>query len=83
MKLVSFFLNLLIFKIIFKGDPFDFRDRIRSCVISVYNSDVSHESMSLTDLAKRSLEKPSSAKVTGFFANFADPSEPQCIYLFY
>ena len=39
--------------------------------------------MSRIDLAKRSLEKPSSAKVTGFFANFADPSELQGICLFY
>ena len=43
----------------------------------MYDADVSHDSMSLTDLAKRSLETPNSAKVTGFFANFADPAELQ------
>ena len=77
------FYFLLYLQIIFKGDPFDYRDRVRSCIVSVYDSDISHESMSRTDLAKRSLEKPNSAKVTGFFANFADPAELQGIYLSY
>ena len=39
--------------------------------------------MSQTDLTKRSLEFPNSAKITGFFANFADPSELQGNFLYY
>ena len=85
MKLVSYFLfRGYLFTILFsQGDPFDFRDRVRSCVVSVYDSDISHDSMSMTDLAKRSLETPSSAKVTGFFANFADPAELQGMFYCY
>ena len=45
----------------------------------MYDIDVSHDSMSMTDLAKRSLDTPNSAKVTGFFANFADPAGLQGI----
>ena len=53
----------------------DFKDRVRACVVSVHNLDVSVDSLSLTDLAKRSLEPLNSAKVTSLFASVADPNE--------
>ena len=61
--------------IIFKGDPLDFKDRVRTCVVSVHNLDVAVDSLSMTDLAKRSMEPLNSAKVTSLFASVADPDE--------
>ena len=55
----------------------DFKDRVRACVVSVHNLDVAVESLSLTDLAKRSVEPVNSAKVTSLFASVADSDEIQ------
>ena len=76
MKLVSYF-HLFLFTTIFtfKGDPLDFKDRVRTCVVSVHNLDVAVDSLSLTDLAKRSMEPLNSANVTSLFASIAAPEE--------
>ena len=50
---------------------------MRACVVSVHNLDVAVESLSLTDLAKRSVEPVNSAKVTSLFASVADSDEIQ------
>ena len=43
--------------------------------MSVHNLDVAVDSLSLTDLAKRSVEPVNSAKVTSLFASIADSDE--------
>ena len=82
MKLVSYFLSTFIFYLfsfyfilIFKGDPLDFKDRVRACIVSVHDLDTPVAALSLTDLAKRSTEPLNSAKVTSLFASVADSDE--------
>ena len=48
---------------------------MRACVVSVHDLDTPVAALSLSDLAKRSIEPLDSAKVTSLFTSVADANE--------
>ena len=82
MVLVSFIFKITFLCNYFQKNDFDFRDRARACVVSIYDTDVSVSDLSMTDLKALSDKKPTTESISGLFSSFVSDQASGELYYF-